>query len=146
MNRDTILNMKWLIHPSFLNVFLFLALLGLCCLTGFSLAAASGGSSLVAVPRRLIAVASLVQHGLHGLWASAAVAPGLWSTGSVVVVPHPGLVILRHVGSSWIRDRTCVLRWQVDSLPLSPRGSPHPRLFFFFLIVVISFHPLYSSF
>ena len=26
----------------------------------------------------------------------------------------------------------CLLHWQVDSLPLSPRGSPHPSFFFFF--------------
>ena len=44
---------------SFLNnylfICLFLAVLGLCCCTGFSLAAASGISSLVAVHRLLIA-------------------------------------------------------------------------------------------
>ena len=32
---------------------------------------------------------------------------------------HAGLVALRHVGSSWIRDQTCLMRWQADSLPLS---------------------------
>ena len=38
----------------------FLAVLGLCCCLGFSLVAASGGYSLVAVSRLLIVLASLV--------------------------------------------------------------------------------------
>ena len=67
MNSYTILIIKWIIHPRFLNLFLFLAVLGLWCLTGFSLVAASGGYSLVAVRRLLFAVASLVEHGLQGL-------------------------------------------------------------------------------
>ena len=42
-------------------------MLGLCCCAGFSLAAASGGYSLVAVHGLLIAVASLVvEHRLQG--------------------------------------------------------------------------------
>ena len=45
--------------------YLFLAVLGLFCCVGFSLVAASGGYSPVAVLRLLIAVASLVaEHGL----------------------------------------------------------------------------------
>ena len=47
----------------------------------------------------------LFQSRLQGMWASAVVAPGLWSTHSIVVVHR---LTLRHVGSSWIRDRTCV--------------------------------------
>ena len=47
----------------FFNI--FLAVLGLCCCAGFSLVMASGGCSLGAVCRLLIAVASLVmEHGL----------------------------------------------------------------------------------
>ena len=42
------------------NIILFLAVLGLGCRTGFSLAVASGGSCLVAVYRLLIVVPSLV--------------------------------------------------------------------------------------
>ena len=46
-----------------------------------------GGRSLVAELRLLFAVVSPVgEPGLQGAWASAVVAPGLWSTGSVVVV------------------------------------------------------------
>ena len=45
---------------------LFSAVLGLCCHTGFSLVAASGGFSLVAVCEFLIAVTSLVvEQGLE---------------------------------------------------------------------------------
>ena len=46
-----------------------------------------GGYSLLAVLRLLIAAASLAaKHGLRGSWASAVVARGLKSTGSVAVV------------------------------------------------------------
>ena len=52
----------------------------------FSLVMASRSYSLV-VCGFLIAVASLVvEHRLKGAQASVAAAPGLWSTGSVVMV------------------------------------------------------------
>ena len=44
---------------NFLKIILCLAVLGLRCCSGFSLAAASGGSSLAAV-HRLLVVASLI--------------------------------------------------------------------------------------
>ena len=45
--------------------YLFLAVLGFCCCAGFSLVVTSRGSSLVAMCRLLIAVASLVlEQGL----------------------------------------------------------------------------------
>ena len=47
----------------FLLIILFLALLGLSCCVGFSLVAASRGSTLV-VPGLPITVASLVEHRL----------------------------------------------------------------------------------
>ena len=60
-----------------------MAVLGLRRCTGFSLAAASRGSSLAAVCRLLITVASLVvKHGLQGAWASGAVTRGLSSCNS----------------------------------------------------------------
>ena len=55
----------------------------------------SGGSSLVVLHGLLIVVASFVaERGLqaHGLQ----------------YLQHPGLVAVRHVESSWIRDRTHV--------------------------------------
>ena len=77
-------------------------------------------------------VASLVAElGLEGVWApmlrhvgSVVVAPGLSSTGSVVV----DRVLSCSAASSWIfLDQglnACLLLWPVDSLPLSPHGSP----------------------
>ena len=57
---------------------LLMTVLGLHCCTGFTLVAASRGYSLVAVCRLLSAMTSLVtEHGLWGMWASAAVAHGL---------------------------------------------------------------------
>ena len=44
--------------------YLFLVLLGLCCCVGFSLVAANGGYSLVAVLKFLTVVAFLVAHRL----------------------------------------------------------------------------------
>ena len=62
----------------------FLAVLGLLCCEGFSLVVVSEGYSLVAV-RGALAVAPLaVALRLQGTLASVAVAPGLWSTDSVV--------------------------------------------------------------
>ena len=61
---------------------IFLAVLGLCCSTGFSLVVTNGGYSLVTVHRLLIAVASLVKHRLQGSQASVVVAHGLCSFGS----------------------------------------------------------------
>ena len=67
----------------FLNNLFILGLcwvLGLCCCTGFSLVATSGGYSLVAVHSLLIAVASLfAEHRLYDTWASAVAVQGLSS-------------------------------------------------------------------
>ena len=60
-----------------------MAVLGLRCCTGFSLAAGSRVCSLAAVCRLLIAVASLVaKHRLKGTWASVVAAHGLSRCGS----------------------------------------------------------------
>ena len=90
-----------------------MAVLGLYCLRTFPVVAARGVYSLVAVRKLLIAVASLVaKHRLWGLWASVATAPGVMSIGSMVVAHC--FVAPRHVGCSWVRDRThvaCIGRW-----------------------------------
>ena len=84
----------------------FLDVLGLRCCLGFS---------LVAVCRLFTAVASLVvEHGLHGVWASVikahgliiVVAPGLYSTGSIVVA-H-GLNYRTSCGIFLDQGQTCV--------------------------------------
>ena len=64
-------------------IYLFLTVLGLQCCAGFSLVAASGSSSLVAVGRCLIVVASLVaEHRLYGAQAPVFVVRGLSRCGS----------------------------------------------------------------
>ena len=61
-------------------MYLFLIVLGLHCCQGFSLVADSGGDSLVAVRRLLIAVASLVvEHRLWGMQASVVLVHGFSS-------------------------------------------------------------------
>ena len=82
----------------------------LCCCAGFPVVAASTGYSLIAVPRLLIVVASLV------------VVPGLMGTGLTVTVHglccSAAYGIFPDQGSN-----PCLLHWQVDSLPLSHHGS-----------------------
>ena len=86
---------------------LFLAVLGLCCCTGFPLVATSRGYSLIAVYRCLIAVASFVaEHRLQGVQTSI-----VWLLGSRAQAEQlrcMGLVVPQHVGSSQIRDQTHV--------------------------------------
>ena len=81
---------------------------GSLLLHGFSLVSESGGSSLVAVHVLLVAGTSVVEeHRLQQRW-------------------HTGLVALRHVGSSQIRDGTsvcCIARqilnyWTTKEAPI----------------------------
>ena len=62
-------------------MYLFLTMLGLCCCVGFSLAVVIG-PTLAVVHGLLIAVTSLVEHGLSGVQASVVGAHGLSSYGS----------------------------------------------------------------
>ena len=81
------------------------------------------GLSLVLARGLLIAVASPVEHGLWGVWASVFVAPRLQSTDSVVVA-H-GLSCSAACGISLDQGpNSCLLHWQMDSLPLSQRVAP----------------------
>ena len=70
--------------PLSTDLFIYLlAVVGLHFCTGVPLVVASGGYSLIAVRRLLIATASLVaEHGLQGTQASAAVACELSGCGS----------------------------------------------------------------
>ena len=64
-------------------------MLGLCYCTGYSLAATSRGYSPVAACWLLFAMASFVaERRLLGVMASVVAAPGLSSTGSIVVAPR----------------------------------------------------------
>ena len=79
--------------------------------TFFSLVAASGGYSVVAVCGLLAMMASLV--GEHRILSTTAivVARGLSCFAACGIVPDQGL-------------NPCLLHWQVDSSPLSHQGSP----------------------
>ena len=94
---------------------LFLAVLGLCRCAGFSLVAASGGYSPVAVRGLLTVLAFLVvKHRLYSTGASIAVAPRPRAQAQSLCM---GLVTLWHVGSSQTRDQTrvsCTGRWILD--------------------------------
>ena len=70
----------------------------------------------------LIAVASLAEHRPEGAWAQQLQSPG--SSAQAQYLRSSGLVAPRQVvGSFRIRDQSCLLHWQADSLPLSPQGS-----------------------
>ena len=68
--------------------YLFLTVLCLHCLMGFSLVAASRGYPLVPMRGLPIVVTSfVVEHGVQSLWASVDLVHRLQSTGSIVVIP-----------------------------------------------------------
>ena len=114
------------------KIYLFLAVLGLCCCADFSLGTKSGGSSLVAGRRLLIAVVfPVVERGLracrhavtHGICDSVLVAPQLCSAGSVGVAR--GLSCSVTYCISLDQGSNPRLRhWQVDSSPLSHHRNP----------------------
>ena len=100
--------------------YLYLAVLGLLCCTGFSLVVASGDCSPAVVWGLLLGVASLVLEPLGPVGFSSccgARAQSLRFLGSRAQAQqlwHLGLVPPRRVGSSWIRDWTrvsCTGRW-----------------------------------
>ena len=115
----------------FIFIYLFLAVLGLLWCAGSSLVVVSRLRTLVVVRGRLTAVAFLA--GRTGSRAcrlqqlqqvgSVVVAHRLWST-YLVAVAH-GLSC--SVACGIFLDQglnTCLLHWQVDSLPMSHQGSP----------------------
>ena len=104
---------------------LFLAVLGLRCCMGFFLVAESGGYSPLVTLGLLVVVSPVLEHRLWGAWASVIAAQGLSSysfqalgTGSVVV--EHGLSCCEACGIFLDQgSNSCLLLWQVDSLPLS---------------------------
>ena len=106
--------------PHFFNSFilfmcLFSAVLGHHGCTGFSLVVEVRGSSLLAVCGPLVAgAAPLMECGLWGAQTSVVAACGLGSCDSQALehrLSSSGTwpyVALRHVGSFWTRDQTCV--------------------------------------
>ena len=70
-----------------------------------------------------------VEQGLWGARASAVAAPGLQSSTGAIAVTHG---LSRSAACGIFLDQgsnTCLLHWQVDSLPLSLQGSPIFGLF-----------------
>ena len=109
-----------------LSPYLFLGVPGLCCCVGFSLVVPSGDDSLVTVGFSLWWLAAEMDSRPSGssscsTWARCC-APGLWSTGSVVVVHGFSCSETRGIvpDQGWNLD---LLHWRLDSLPLSHQGS-----------------------
>ena len=90
-------------------------MLGLRGSLGFSLVAARGGCSPVAVHRLLIAVSSLVELGLLEVWASAVEAYRLSCSMACGIFPDQA-------------SNPCLLHCQADSL--SPRHQGSPQIVF----------------
>ena len=92
---------------------------------------ASGGYPVVVLRGLLIAVASLVGSRVQALVVvargSVLVAPGLWSTHSVVVVHRLSCCAACGIFADQGLN-LCLLHWQADSLPLSHQGSPSGKL------------------
>ena len=116
---------RWTNFFFFHNFLFFLAALGLCCFTGFSLVVASGGCSLVVVCGLLI-----VEHRLQGAEASMAVAhglssvaPGLQCTRSVVVLQELSCSMACGIFPDQ-GSKPCLLLWQANSVPLRIPGKP----------------------
>ena len=86
------------LFKKFFFIYLFLAVLGLCCCVGYF---------LVAICRLLIAAASRCRAGTLGPMWSSIVAP-LDSRGQAQWLWCMGLVAPWHVGPSWITDQTSV--------------------------------------
>ena len=117
LQRNKFLKFHWANKFPFIIFFicLFLSAMGLRGCTSFSLVVESEGYSLVAVPRLLVAVASLVVgHRPEDTWTSVLTACGLSSCGFWALGHRPnklrltGLLALWHVRSSWTRDWTRV--------------------------------------
>ena len=110
---------------------LLLAVLGLCCRTGFSLVAASGGCSLSR--GLLIAVASVAEGGHQGPPASVLAAWELSSCGSQSLGHRFSSCGARaySLHGLWDPPRPGIkprpLHWWVDFLPLSHQGSPKSK-------------------
>ena len=127
----------------FYNFDLFMAVLGLCSCVGFPLVAVSRGYSsgnawaFHCGGFSFCRAQALKAHGLQLLLCMVSVvgAPGLCCTGSVVAA-H-GLSCSAVCGS-FLDQKTnpCLLRWQVDSLPLSYQGS----LVCLFIEYILSFY------
>ena len=118
----------------FLNLFLFLAALGLCCLVQAFSSCGECGHLFIAVCGLLTAVASLVQNtGCRLQWlqqaGSVAAACRFYSVGSGAVAHRLSCSTACGVLPNQVLN-PCPLHWQEDSHPQCHQGSP--TFFFFF--------------
>ena len=102
----------------FLNFIYIQAALGLCCCALAFSSCGERGLLFVVVRGLLIAVASLVEHGLQArglqqMWCAGSVvwAHGLSCSAACGIFPDQG-------------SNPCPLHWQADSQPLHRQGSP----------------------
>ena len=95
----------------FFNIYLFMAVLGLCfCARAFS-SCGKRGPLFIAVRRPLTIAASLVGSTGSRCAGSVAVAHGPSCSAACGIFPDQG-------------SNPCPLHWQADSQPLRHRGSP----------------------
>ena len=111
-------------------LFLFMAMLGLHCCTGFFSCCYEGGySSYGALASHCSGFSGcnhrLQARGLHQVqhMDSEAMTHQFQSTGSVVVA-HQHSSSMAHGVLPSQGSNPCLLHWQVDCLPLSHQGSP----------------------
>ena len=147
-------------HPNFYSrifkiifkIYLFLAVLGLCCCMGFSLIAVSRGySSLHCTGFLLQGLVLLRRTGWRapsfsscGTWARQL--PFLGSKAQAQQFWRMGWVAPWHLGSSWIKDHTWVscIGWWI--LYHSHKGSPSSRIFMASGLMIKVFNPFWVNF
>ena len=120
---------------AFLKKFFFLNYFWLCYVfsrfAGFSLVAMSRGYSSLRWAGFSLVASLVTELRLQGTQTSVVAACGLGSCGSRAL-EHGGSVVVAHWVSCSMAcgiflhqgSSPCLLRWQVDSLPLSHQGSP----------------------
>ena len=97
-------------------MYLFLAVVGLHCCVGFSLAVVSEGSSW-------LCRAGLSLHQLFLLQSMGSRCTVSCCNTHAQQLRLSALVAKQHVGSSRTRIRSCPLQWQTDSLPRTTREA-----------------------
>ena len=131
---------KPLISSHLCVIYLFLAVLGLCCCVGFPLVAASRGCSLaVAQASRCsdISWCRAQAPRLSGFRSCITPAQQLQLVGSRAQVSSCGTQALLLCTCGTFPDQEfnpCLLRWHVGSFPLSHRRSPNLIVFILFTL------------
>jgi len=106
-------------------IYLFLPVLSLCCCVGFSLIVVSGATEQLRCAGFSLWWSPLLHLGRSHIpctGSAVAVVPRSQSTGSIVVVHR---LSCSAAGGIFLKQgpNSCLLHWQMDSLPLSHQGS-----------------------